>query len=103
MGDDEHFDTDEEERQGAWVVLAMFGVAAAKPALATFRFEAGRRQREFETELVQDRFKDDVRDGEWEWLRSGKIVSRGQYVDGHAQGRWSCLDPDGDEIDSVSR
>lgn len=82
-------------REGEWV----FGRPNER-RLASFTFEAGLRHGPFETDAVRGSFRDDLRDGEWAWFRSGRIFARGQYVVGQADGRWACLDEDStDELE----
>ena len=84
-------------REGEWV----FGTRRDRE-IASFRFAAGLRNGPFETPAVRGSFRDDVRDGEWTWLRSGGVVARGHYVEGSADSRWACLDEEsGDELSWV--
>jgi len=81
-------------REGEWV----FGRRNER-RMASFTFESGLRHGPFETDSIHGSFRDDLRDGEWVWFRSGQIVARGRYVGGEPDGRWACLDEDtGDEV-----
>ena len=78
-------------RDGQWIFRN-----AEKRKIALFTFREGLRHGRFETETVRGAFVDDMRDGDWSWLRFQRTIKQGQYVRGHADGRWTCFSDDDD-------
>ncbi len=65
--------------------------------IASFAFADGVRHGPFETQTIRGAFANGVRDGDWLWRQFGRTVKQGLYVDGRADGRWTCFRRDREE------